>query len=62
MKAIGGVIRLSLSAPFPLTGNQTLTHLVISGQSTTDALAGARTLADVIEVLEDPSTLERLGA
>ncbi|QHC14260.1 SpoIIE family protein phosphatase [Streptomyces sp. GF20] len=31
-------------------------------QSTTDALAGARTLADVIEVLEDPSTLERLGA
>ncbi|MFD8120826.1 SpoIIE family protein phosphatase [Streptomyces albidoflavus] len=31
-------------------------------QSTTDALAGARTLADVIEVLEDPRSLERLGA
>ncbi|MFD5026893.1 SpoIIE family protein phosphatase [Streptomyces sp. NPDC058373] len=31
-------------------------------QSTTDALAGARTLADVVEVLQDPDVLERLGA
>ncbi|NEC15813.1 SpoIIE family protein phosphatase [Streptomyces sp. SID8014] len=31
-------------------------------QSTTDALAGARTLGDVVEVLQDPLALERLGA